>query len=288
MGVRHLNTFLNKHCPRGMQTITFEHLRGKIIVVDVSIYMYKFKGIDDLLNLMKNMLSIFQEFNIQSIFVFDGKPKQNKHNELVKRKQNKEMAWEKYSKLINNANNTAKKEELDSLKKQFTKINIVDIANVKTIIDSFGSTYIVAPFEADEVCAKLMLSQKVYACMSDDMDMLVHGCSHVIRNVNFETKTATLYKLDLILQYLNMSYTEFKQFCIISGTDYHTTNKTLFSNIHLYKKYKTSASLNFYDWLKTNNFKANYEILETICHDFDVGSKGYEYLDDVVKVISIK
>ena len=284
MGVRHLNQFLHKHCPRGMQSITFEHLRGKLIVVDISIYMYKFKGIDDLLNLMKNMLLVLKEFDIQSIFVFDGKPKQNKHHELVKRKQNKEMAWEKYSKLIH----TAKKEELDSLKQQFTKINIVDVANVKTIMDSFGATYVVAPFEADEVCAKLMLTQKVYACMSDDMDMLVHGCSHVIRHVNFDTKTATLYKLDMILQYLNMTYTDFKQFCIISGTDYHTTNKTLFSNIHLYKKYKTSDSLNFYDWLKHNNFKANYEILETICHDFDVESKGYEYLDDVVKVISIK
>jgi 5'-3' exonuclease len=283
MGVRHLNQFLMKHCPRGMQNITFEHLRGKLIVVDISIYLYKFKGFDDLLNLIRNMLSILQYHDIRAIFVFDGKPKQNKKNELIKRQKNKDVAWEKYTKLENTNSVTA-----TLLKRQFTKINIVDIANVKEIMDSLGVTYIVAPFEADEVCAKLMLTQKVYACMSDDMDMLVHGCSHVLINVNFETKTATLYKLDVILHYLGMTYLEFKQFCIISGTDYYTTNKSLFSNIQLYKKYKDSSSLDFYDWLKENKFKENYDMLETICHDFDVESEGFEYLDAIVNDVSIK
>ena len=68
MGVRYLNHFLHDQCPRGMKYISFEELRGKTIVVDVSIYLYKFKAFDEFLKLIKQMLMDFIRYGIHGIF----------------------------------------------------------------------------------------------------------------------------------------------------------------------------------------------------------------------------
>ena len=274
MGVRYLNKFLYDHCPRGMQYITFEHLRGSTIVVDISIYMYRFKAMDELLTLIQSMLQDFITYNIRGIFIFDGKPKENKHHELIIRKEQKEKAWQKYKKMVDD--NSTNVTQLQILKNQCTKINIIDVANVKELMDKIGATYTVAPFEADEVCAKLSVENKLY-CMSDDMDMLVYGCNRVLRNVNFTTKTATLYKLDDILDYLQLSYDDFKRLCIVSGTDYYKSNKNIFN---IYNQYQHSTHTNLQDWLK-KNLSVNFELIETIYHDFDISSTKYEYLNGI-------
>jgi 5'-3' exonuclease len=278
MGVRYLNKFLYDHCPRGMQYITFEQLRGSTIVVDISIYMYRFKAMDELLTLIQNMLNDFITYNIHGIFIFDGKPKQNKQKELIFRKEQKEKAWQQYKKMVDD--NSTNSSQLELLKKQCTKINITDVANVKELMDKIGAKYTVAPFEADEVCAKLSVEKKLY-CMSDDMDMLVYGCNRVLRNVNFDTKTATLYKLDDMLDYLQLSYEDFKRLCIVSGTDYCKFNKNIFN---IYNRYQNSSHTNLQDWLKLH-LSVNFELMETICHDFDISSTKYEYLNEIMHTL---
>ena len=276
MGVRYLNKFLLDQCPRAMQYISFEQLRGQTVVVDISIYLYKFKAIDDLLNLIRKMLVDFVTYNIHAIFIFDGKPKQNKQHELILRKEQKEKAWVQYKQLSENNCNT---EQLQLLKQQCTKINILDVKNVKQVMDTMGFKYTVAPHEADELCAKLSVQNQMY-CMSDDMDMLVYGCNRVLRNVNFDTKTATLYKLDDILQYLKLSYDDFKRLCVLSGTDYYKSNKNILFKI--YSSYRNSTSTNLYEWLKLNNIRVNFDLLETICNDFNISGMQYEYLEEMM------
>jgi 5'-3' exonuclease len=282
MGVRHLNKFLMENCPRSMQYITFEQLRGKTIVVDISIYLYKFKAVDQLIQLITRMFTDFVKYGIKGVFIFDGKPKLNKQIELQLRKDEKEKSWQKYKYLLDNNITT---DQLAILKQQCTKVSLTDINNVKTIMDKMGMQYIVAPFEADEICAKLMTDDKVYACMSDDTDMLVYGCKRVLRKVNFDTKTAIIYKLDEILKYLRISYDDFKRLCVIAGTDYSKTNKQIF--MYMYNKYRLSGHTNLYDWLKNNHMYANYENLESICQDFDITHSKYEYLNDIVKSLNM-
>lgn len=244
MGVRHLNRYLQNTCS-GIHTISLHDLSHQKIVVDVSIYLYKYKAVDKLLPNMEQLMRVFISLSIQPIFVFDGKPKQIKLQALRARQERKNVAWQQYQEM----SKTVPLSSLQHLKTQFTKVSRNDIDQVKKIMDSLGAVYIDAPHEADEVCAKLMLTNQVYACISDDMDMLIHGCARVVRNIELNTQTATLYKLDNILHSLHMNYTEFKQVCVISGTDYYESNHTLFKYIKLYKQFKRTNYNDFYDWL---------------------------------------
>jgi 5'-3' exonuclease len=244
MGVRHLNKYITSNCS-GIQSIELSSLSNKKIVIDTSIYLYKYKSLGLLLINMEKMIKLFSKFSICPIFVFDGKPSDLKQPTLDNRKEKKKEAWEKYKEL----SKTIPEESLVYLKPQFTKVSKLDIFQVKKIMDSFGANYIDAPNEADEICAMLMLTNQVYACMSDDMDMFIYGCVRIIRNVNIDSNTADMYNLDIILDSLRMTMHEFRQVCVISGTDYYSSSQTLFDYIKLFNQYKRTSFSDFYDWL---------------------------------------
>ena len=88
MGIKHLNKFLNIKC--GNSSIVTEHinkLKNKTLVIDTSIYIYKFLGEDALIEYMYIMITLFMKYNITPIFVFDGKPPAIKQKILDNRKK---------------------------------------------------------------------------------------------------------------------------------------------------------------------------------------------------------
>ena len=100
---------------------------------------------------------------------------------------------------------------MDMLKRKFVNVNKNDIDKVKNLIRSYGATYYDAPGEADELCAMLTIKGKVWACLSEDMDLFVYGCTRVIRYLSLMNHTAVLYYMKGILDELNMNYNEFKE-----------------------------------------------------------------------------
>lgn len=227
MGIRHLNKFLQQHCPGSIKTITLSELSGKRIAIDASIYMYRFIAENGLLENIYLMISLFRHHNIHPIFVFDGKPPAEKNAVIETRKQNKQKAENEYVRLettITDATPEIEKKEIkqamDALKKKFIRIRDSDVLNVKKLIQSYGVQYIDASGEADELCAKLALKGKVYACVSEDMDMFVYGCPRVIRYLSLLNQSAIMYDMKGILSSLTMTMDEFRMICVISGTDY--------------------------------------------------------------------
>jgi 5'-3' exonuclease len=67
-------------------------LSGKTIAVDISIYLYKFSTDNSLIENMYLMMSIFRHYKIIPIFIFDGKPPDEKKELLEKRKFDKVKA----------------------------------------------------------------------------------------------------------------------------------------------------------------------------------------------------
>jgi len=260
MGIKYLNRFLQENCKESIRKVNLYELSGKKVVIDTSIYMYRYLGEEALLENIYLMINILRINNIIPLFVFDGKPPKEKEDLLKERKENKKKAEEKYNELKNqliDGQNEKEKieEEMIQLKKEFIRLHHTDIKDVKLLIQSLGVSYIEAPGEADKLCAKLVNKNLAYACLSEDMDMFVYGCKRVLRYLSLLNKTAIMYDMKDILIELDMNFNDFKNICIISGTDYNIhNNNDLTNTLKYFKKYRKSKEKknNFLSWLEDN------------------------------------
>jgi flap endonuclease-1 len=288
MGIRNLNRYLRQNCPNSIHQLQLNELSGKRIAIDISIYLYKYETENALIENMYNMISIFKYYNIIPIFIFDGKPPPEKKDLLLKRKMNRIESKEEYNKLklrleendTLDQNNTDSRQDmlvtLEKLKRQFIQIDKSKIEKIKDLIRAYGETYYDAPGEADELCASLVINKKVWACLSEDMDLFVYGCKRVLRYFSIIGHSVVLYNLKCILMELNMTQKEFKEICILSGSDYNiksnTDNSNLSITINYFKNYKSeNTDKCFYDWvLQNSNYITNVELLNKIFKIFDL------------------
>ena len=187
-------------------------------------------------------------------------------------KKNAEIKYNELQKEVDKVIDPDKKkdimETINSLKKKFIRVRYNDIANVHNLLDAFGVYYIQALGEADELCAKLVIKKYAYACLSEDMDLFLYGCPRVMRYLSLVNETVILYHLDKILIDLKLTFEEFKQICILSGTDYnynnYSKNINLYNVLNYFEEYKdylknNNDKLDFYDWLDEN-----YKVIDNI------------------------
>ena len=262
MGIRLLNSYLNRNCST-ISKISFSALSGSTIVIDTSIYLYKFKALNTLLDSMKQLLQLFKKYSITPIFIFDGKPKQNKKQTLIKRQKEKAIAWETYLKV----KDTESKDMLQKLRNQYIRVNQSDVETIKEMMDTFKVRYIQAPYEADEICARMMIHVKY--CMSDDMDMFAYGCTNILRSVNIHDETMLLYNLKEILKELRISQKDFQFICSASGTDYTESTLTIYDWFQKYDSFIKSGGTDFYECIQVKN-------------QFDILSNDFDYLDEFI------
>jgi flap endonuclease-1 len=280
MGIKNLNRFLLDNCnKKSITKIHLSKLTGKKLVIDVSIYLYKFLSENALMENMYLFISILKKYDISPIFIFDGKPPPEKKQLLIKRLIDKMEAEKKYlnikEDLLLETNEEKKEEkivEMELLKKQFIRVKDDDVCKVKQLFDAYGVSYFVAPSEADQLCAYLNKIEQVWGCVSDDMDMFLYGCNYVIRHISLLNHTAVLYDRNKILADLNMSSQIFNEIMILSGTDYNINNETSLNETvkwyYEYMKYSEKEIKNnkqpysFYVWLiKHTKYIKNYKLL---------------------------
>jgi len=295
MGVRNLNRFLRDKCKYEIKQISLRDLQNKKIVIDTSIYMYKFKGDEGLIDGIYQLIMLFQYYNITPVFVFDGEAPQEKKKLLKLRKIDKDEAEIKYNMAKERLSSCSKEEEVEiqaemvSLKKKFIRLKNKDISEVKQLIKLCGITYYDADGEADQLCAKLVIKNKAYACLSEDMDMFVYKCPRVLRYLSLLNSTVVMYDFNEILNNLKWTSDEFQQICVLSGSDYNidsTKNTNLFETIKWFEKYmdfnKNSKTdkLDFYDWLdKNTNYIKDYCNLISTLVMFDLSSMNVKKFD---------
>jgi hypothetical protein len=278
MGIKNLNRFLREQAKESIKFISIAELSGKKIAIDISIYMYKYASEGSLLENIYLMLSVFRYYNICPIFVFDGKPPPEKKELLLKRKEDKIEAESEYNIEKQDIINS-----MDMLKKKFIYISKNDIEDVKNLIRYYGATYYDAPGEADELCALLVIKNKVWACLSEDMDMFVYGCTRVLRYLSLLNHTVVLYDTKEILNNLGISQKELREICILSGTDYNYISDndsknapTLYKTLSYFKKYhKEKLDIEFYSWLlQKGDYIKDYNMLIKIYDMFDLNKNN--------------
>ena len=283
MGIQYLNTYMkNRAKEESIIKTNLNELENKIIAVDTSIYLYRFLSENSLLENMYLMISLFKYYKIIPIFVFDGKPPKEKLGIIEKRNNEKNNAENKCNQLeeqlttisdINKRNDII--DCINSLKKKCIRLKYTDIISVRNLLDAFGVYYIEALGEADELCAKLVIKKYAYACLSEDMDLFLYGCPRVMRYLSLANQTVILYHLDKILLDLDLTFEEFKNICVLSGTDYNYNNTknldlNLYKILEYFKEYKlycknNTEKLDFYNWLdKKYDFIDNiYDLYNT-------------------------
>jgi len=299
MGIKNLNRFLLEKCSsRAIHKVHMSELSNQILFIDTSIYLYKYVEKDALLENMYLMISIFRNYNIIPIFVFDGKPPQEKKELLDKRREEKAIAEQKYNELRQELKvdggliDEEKREEIisemETLKKKFVRLRESDISSVKSLFQVYGVNYLESHGEADILCAYLTKNQYGYACMSDDMDMFVYGCPRVLRHFSILGHTAILYHTSVILEELNLTSEHFKQILVLSGTDYNIgTNACLTETLKWYVQYcKYGKGEMFYDWLyRTTKYVHDKPKLDSVYKMFDLGIFALHHGDEIRQII---
>jgi len=228
--------------------------------------MYRFNE-----NRFENMyvlISIFKEYRIKPIFIFDGKPPPEKLQLIEERRAAKHAAQEQYNQLNSDLGLTINEEarrkisdEMSHLATKFIRITDADNVKIQELLTSYGVQWTIADGEADALCAHMVLTGKAWACMSDDMDMLVYGCTRVFRNLSLTNHTIIYYNIDVILKELSLTLREFKQIAVVSGTDYNANNITIDDAMELFAKFKASGERDFFE-------RFDYEKLTTIYNLF--------------------
>ena len=282
MGIKDLNRFLLTRCSKTsiQKQLSLSELRGKTLVIDASIYIYKFIESNSLLENMYLFISILRDYEIIPVFIFDGKPPPEKKELLYQRRLKKKEAEHLYNDLKQKALTTPDEcaedihIQMESLQKQFLRMNDTHINTTKQLLTAYGIEYYVASGEADELCAQLVIANKAWACISDDMDMFVYGCTRVIRHISLLNKTCVLYDMKSILSDLQISITTFRQIMVISGTDYHINKSyNLYDIIDWYNEYKKeSLQMDFYEWLVIHYPIQNMDVFNKIISMFTLNT----------------
>lgn len=165
---------------------------------------------------------------ITPIYVFDGKPPELKLKEIEKRKENKEIAQEKYEQ-------AKQEQDIDNMKKyssQTVKITQQIIDDSKELLDVMGINIVQADSEGEAEAAMMANKNLVWASASQDYDSLLYGTPKLIRNLTLARKRKTpsgllidtkieLIEFENVLNKLQINKEQLICLAILAGTDYN-------------------------------------------------------------------
>ena len=134
MGVQNLNRYLRNNCNSAVKNLPLSSLAGKRIVIDTSIYLYRFIGEGDLIENMYNLISIFKNYNIVPIFIFEGVPPIEKEEIIKKRRTDRISAEIEYTNLKSHG---VEDTNLDKLRRKAIKVKYKDVNDVKYLMDKY-------------------------------------------------------------------------------------------------------------------------------------------------------
>lgn len=257
MGIKGLTQLVKKNSPQSIEHEALYKMKDKCIAIDTSIFLYKSlmnvrsKG-DYLRNSEGKVVSHIQglyyktnqllTFGIKPIYIFDGKPPQEKSDCIKARVKKVEECKQKIE-------NTENEEEKKTLEKGTIRIKKEYIDDLKHMFSLMGVSYIHAPGEAEAYASELCRLGFVDAVMTEDMDTLSYGCPQLFRScIDKSIKRpdiVTIFNFQSILEDFKMNHDEFIDMCILCGCDYCPTIPKIgpVKAMKYIQKYKTIENL---------------------------------------------
>jgi len=259
--------------------------------------MYRFKSEECLIDGIYQMAMQMRKSGVTPVFVFDGKPPQEKMTLLKHRRDEKkraelEMVSMQQKSKVNGIH--VNYSDYIECKRKCVRLRKTEIESVKHLLTLCGVTWYQAEGEADELCARLVIKKRAWACMSEDMDMFVYGCPRVLRCFDLYQGTCLLYDTNAILKSLGRTMSEFREICVVSGSDYNVSSHdklSLHEVILMFDLFKSDKKKvkdfekrttheNFYEWLgKTGDYKSNIYQLYVADLVFDTSTTSLTHYD---------
>lgn len=224
--------------------IELSFLNGKIIAVDAFNTIYQFlttirqpdgtplmdsngKITSHLSGIFYRNISLLVE-GIKPIYVFDGKPKKLKEEELKERNERRELAKEKYEE----AKEIGDIESMRKFSQQSVKINEEIILESKELLDAMGINFVDSFDEGEAEAAFLVRNNFAWAVASQDYDCLLYGATRLVRNLTLSRTRRTssgnvvenkieLIELQKVLDFLQIDRDQLICIGIIVGTDFN-------------------------------------------------------------------
>jgi len=292
MGIKGLNNFIKSNNPKYEEILSSEKFRNQSIAIDTNNWIYiqnacaRKKVIEktDLLTEevsvkeirktvlvgISSFLNLLVKHKIHPVFVFDGVTSDKKEDTKNKRRESQKKHLQNITQLKTELTEdilTINLEKLKKLKLETTNLSSIsrnDILYYKQFIECLGFPVIQAESEGEKLCAQLCKEGKVAAVFSTDTDLFVYGCPISIKKMNYDENTLTFVcvRLEVILQSLDLSYSEFIEFCILCGCDYNKNIPGIgpVRGLRLIKEYKSIEKLPE----KFNTANLNYDICKEL------------------------
>ena len=267
MGVKSLNTLISNYTKNGERKVHLSKFNGYKLAIDTNVYLYKYLyGKSNHINGIFFMINKMKKFNITPVFVFDGKPPEEKNNKIIHRKAIRNKLQQKLldlkSDLTLQENEEDKQQiqdEIDNIEKKIMYVNKLVIEKTQTLFDNMGVAYINADCEAEQYCSKMCRMGLVDGVVSEDTDTIACGSKIVLREFSNRDDNITYFSLDEILYELNLNYNSFVDLCILLGNDYNNRPRgySLDKIYDLIKKYESIENILSNGQIKYLNFDYN-------------------------------
>lgn len=233
MGIRGLAKLIEEIAPAAVSKRLIQHYCNRVIAIDASVMLYQFittitsgdgtalanssgEITSHLVGLLSKVTRMV-EAGIKPIFVFDGKPPEDKQGELEKRRQAREAAELEQQK----AEEEGDIERAKQLSRRTVKVTQQHCKQAEKLLDILGIPYVVAAGEAEAQCVAMAKAGLCEGVASSDLDVLAFGSPSLIRNLaQGGDKEIMEINLDTVLNELGFSYDEFLDLCILCGCDY--------------------------------------------------------------------
>ena len=226
MGIKNLNSIIKE----SVKKTTFDKLRGSIVGVDFSLFLYRFVyNNNNPIECFLRQVHLFFRYKILPVYVIDGEAPIEKRFILDKRAQKRQKMYDNIADLLdrqteNNSPNTTSRidSEITKLERRCVVFSQKLVQDILYFFELLGIPVIRENEEADFILAKLSAANKIDYILSDDSDVLVFGAKRVLKNFCIKEEKCELYKMEEILANLGITMEKFVDICILCGCDYTT------------------------------------------------------------------
>jgi len=276
MGIKGLNSFIDKKYPNSLKSGNIKELKGKKIAIDTNYLMNihmshaqneVLDAIDDPLtenidSFVRRRIAIkmiIEEFvipilryGIYPIFVFDGEKRKLKVETVEKRKKKTTNSYEKlkkereYSKsLTDPIDIITSRDKAKKIMRYCYHVSETDMIHLYNIFQELGLNPLKAAYDGEKLCCSLTIEGQAEAVYSKDSDCLPLGSPKTIKSLITRGGYMKYYCIETILEELDMSFSMFRAFCIMCGTDFND-NMTRVGPATAYKLIKKHRRIKYF------------------------------------------